>query len=193
MPDFVDFIDLLMATFVLGLPMVGLSWFLFAQLYSSGDMDRTADRKAIKTRMKALKTSFKSKPKLKQGEKRQSNPVYDKWMWFGGGFYGLAALWTFVVIEISELFNFIVHNPGREALFGNGLVSLLVDLLINQFQNMISALVWFGYWNANSVLVWVLVAYAGYWIGVEMARREIRIPVTTLIQKVRALFTGQVS
>jgi hypothetical protein len=93
------------------------------------------------------------------------------WSSFGGGFYGLAALWTFVIIEIRDAINFIFYFPGLDALFEDGLISLLVGVIVNQFTNAISALVWFNYWPAESVLVWVIAAYLGYWTGLELAKR----------------------
>ncbi len=180
-------LDLLQSIVKLGLPLAMLSWFLFAQLYAGGDVDREADRKAIKSRIKTLRTVFKTRNKAKSA-KSNSERVYENWMKFGSGFYGLAALWTFVVIEVADVFNFIVNNPGWAVLFEDGVVSLLVNVLINQLQNLISAFVWFGFWDADSVMLWVLIAYASYWIGVELARREAEIPVATWFDKVRVFF-----
>lgn len=81
--------------------MAMLSWFLFAQLYDSGDMDRDADRKAIKSKLKSVKTN-----------KSSGECIHESWMKFGSGFYGLAALWTFVAIEATDLFNFVFNFLG---------------------------------------------------------------------------------
>lgn len=178
-----EILDLLESIFKLGVPMAALSWFIFARLYSAGDMDRSADRKAIKQQMKSLASSLKTAKKAKT--RRSSNPVFDKWMWFGGGFYGLAALWTFVVVEANEIFNFLFHNPGREVLFRDGLVGLFVDLVLNQIQNIVTAFVWFNFWETDSIVLLVLVAYAGYWTGVEIARREFEVPVSGAIDMAR--------
>jgi len=186
-------IDILLAILKLGLPLAGLSWFLFSQIYNNGDMDREADRKAINSHLKSLKASYKNKKKVKEKEnekdkdkgKANINMVQDKWMRFGGGFYGLAALWTFVIVEISDIFNFIVHNPGWAALFGDGLINLLIEVLVNQLQNFIAAFIWFSYWDADSIPLLVLVAYAGYWLGVELARRQYVTAVMPWIEKIR--------
>lgn len=182
--------DLLQSIVKLGLPMVLLSWFLFTQLYDKGDVDRGADRKAIKSTVKSLRAVFKARSKAKSVPPNKSHAeiVYDKWMWFGSGFYGLAALWTFVIIEVTDVFNFIVNNPGWAVLLEDGVVSLLVNVLINQLQNLLAAFVWFSFWDADSILLWVLIAYAGYWVGVEMARREAEIPVADWLGKIRLFF-----
>lgn len=184
------FLDLLESILKLGLPMAGLSWFLFAQLYSSGEMARDADRKAIKSQVKSLRAAFKARKKTKEAKKSKTSKskaeiVHDKWMWFGSGFYGLAALWTFVIIELADIFNFIFNFPGWAVLFADGVINLLVNMFANQIENIVSAFVWFGYWDAYSIWIWVLIAYAGYWIGVEVARRESEIPVAGWIEKIR--------
>lgn len=170
-------LDLLQAVILLGVPMVALSWFLFSWLFNSGEMDREDDHKLISARLKKMKKSIEKK------ESKNSNYVYDKWMWFGSGFYGLAGLWTFAVIEISQFFGFIFNFPGFAELFADGIIDFIVTLLINQFGNVLSAFLWFGYWPADSILIWILIAYLGYWVGVEMARRKLELPVEQLLEK----------
>jgi len=173
--------DIFLSIFKLGLPLAVLSWFLFFRIYNSGDMDREADRKAIKNHIKSLKATYKS------NKKHKINIVQDKWMRFGGGFYGLAALWTFLVIEITDAYNFTFHNPGTDVLFGDGMVSLIFEALSNQLENFISAFVWFGYWEVDSIVVLMLTAYAGYWLGIEVARRQSLLPIVPWIEKLRLL------
>ena len=101
-------------------------------------------------------------------------------MYFGRGFYGLAALWTLVVIEVSELIGFVFNFSGLDALFGDGLIAFLFNLAMNQLSNLINAFVWFSYWD-GSMLIWVLVAYAGYLAGIEAARRNLQVSIVTSI------------
>ncbi len=165
-------LDFIVATIQLGIPMVGLSWLIFFWLYRDGKLDRQADRKDIAANIKQMKTSFDKK------ERKKKNYVYDKWMWFGSGFYGLAALWTFIIVEISQFFSFIFDFPGFQFLFGNGLISFLVEFALGQLGNIINAFVWFTYWSEDSsILVNFVVAYLGYWCGVELAKRSMEVPV----------------
>ena len=178
-----NFYTLLEATIKLGVPMTVLSWIIFAWLYGGGDLDRKSNRKSIASQVKTMKKSFKKK---KDGV--TSNYRVEKWMWFGSGFYGLAGLWTFVVTEIADVIR-IIFNPALliEA-FDEGLVSALIDLAVNQFSNLVTALVWFGYWSDDNVIVPLLVAYAGYWIGVEIARRAEDLPmIQELLRKLKSL------
>ena len=85
---------------------------------------------------------------------------------FGSGFYGLAGLWTFTIIEIGDFFSFIWNFPGIGVLFEDGVLDFIISLLINQLGNFITALLWFGYWpgDDHSTLIWILIAYLGYWV-----------------------------
>lgn len=170
-------LDLFQAIILLGGPLVALSWFIFSWLFSSGEIGREDDHKTITSRLKKLKKV------VADNENQNANYVYEKWSWFGTGFYGLAGLWTFAVIEISQFFGFIFNFSGFEALFGDGIISFVVEFLVNQLGNVIQAFVWFMYWPADSIIIWVLVAYLGYWIGVELARRNIEFPIGRWMQK----------
>lgn len=172
-----EILDLIEALIKLGIPMVVLSWFIFSWLYSEGEIDREANRKAISARIKKMKKSFEKK------EESKPNYVYDKWMWFGSGFYGLAGLWSFAVIEISDMFGFVFNFPGLAVMFEDGFIGFLIALALNQVGNIITAFVWFSYWPAESTLMWVLVAYIGYWAGVEMARRGMELPIEEWLEK----------
>jgi hypothetical protein len=130
-------LDLLQAILLLGAPMIVLSWFIFTWLFSAGEIDREADHKAIRSRLKKMKKV------VADNENQNANYVYEKWSWFGSGFYGLAGLWTFAVIEITQAFSFVFDFPGFEELFGDGLISFLVGFFVNQFGNIIQGFVWF--------------------------------------------------
>ena len=174
-------LDIIEAAIKLGIPMVVLSWLIFSWLYRDGKLDRQAGRKDIAANVKQMKTSFKSK------DKQKTNYVYDKWMWFGSGFYGLAALWTFIIVEISQFFSFLFNFPGFESLFGEGLFNFLVALALGQLGNIINAFIWFVYWSDDgSILVYFLVAYMGYWCGVELAKRGEEIPIGQWLNKLFA-------
>jgi hypothetical protein len=178
-----NFLTFLEATIKLGIPMVVLSWVIFTRLYGGGELDRKADKKSIGAQVKNMKKSFKKK---KEGG--TSNYMVEKWMWFGSGFYGLAGLWTFVVIEITDVVRVILNPTIISDSLDDGLVSAAVNLVVNQFSNFVTAFVWFGYWPDEGVIIWLLVAYVGYWIGEELARRGEELPIAELLSKIRSLF-----
>ena len=136
-------VDLLKAIIELGLPLALLSWLIFMRLFISGELDRQSDRKGRERGVKKIKASFKGEKKRTFAEKYKTDLVFEKWMYFGSGFYGLAALWTLLVIEVSELIGFVFNFPGLDALFGDGLIAFLFNFAMNQLSNLISAFVWF--------------------------------------------------
>lgn len=164
-----NWLDSFEAVIKIGAPLTFSAWFLFTWLYRSGEIDRADNHRVIKTRLKGMKKSFSREKDGNVGY------VYNKWTQFGSGFYGLAGLWTFVVIEFIDFVSFVFNFPGYAALTEGGLLSFVFDFLINQLTNMLSALLWFTYWPADSMLIWVLVAYLGYLLGIELARRNIEL------------------
>ncbi len=163
-------LDLLLAVTCLGAPLALASWFLFSWLFDNGDLDRELDSEALKESIKHLKSSA-----ISVGAKQSKTRfVYDKWMWFGSGFYGLAGLWTFAVIEVTQFIEFLFSAATWGELFSGGAVSFLIDFLLNQLGNMLQGLIWFTYWPSGSMLLWVLVAFLGYRIGLQGAKQGFR-------------------
>ena len=177
-----DFLDIFKALFMLGLPVAIMSWVLFSWIFLSGEVERTEKRKEISTRVKKLKTL----PSLDGS--RGKKYIYEKWAWFGSGFYGLAGLWTLAVIEVSELIGFITNPSGMPSFDLNSLIGMVIEFFIDQLGNIIQAFMWWSYWPAESMLVWLAVAYLGYWAGVEAARRTEFDTVTEALNFVRNRF-----
>lgn len=176
-----DILTFLEAILKLGIPMVILSWIIFNLLYVDGDLDREADRRTVDAQVKKIKKSFKKK----KGS-GHANYVLAKWMSFGSGFYGLAALWTFVVIELVDIIRLILNPSAIAGLLDDGFIAAAIGLLMNQIANIVSAFVWFSYWSDGNVITWLLVAYAGYWVGMELARRDDDWPIHDWLQKLKS-------
>lgn len=155
------------AAFKLGIPVAGMSWLMFNWLYGAGQLSRNAGHKAIREQLEHIKKSHKTN-KAKSG-----NYLYRQWLMFGGGFYGLAVLWTLLSIEVVELVGF-VFNFDLQRLLADGFVAMIVNFFVAQFGNIVSAVVWFAYWpdGDQPMLPWILVAYVGYLIGIHLAREQ---------------------
>ena len=109
-------------------------------------------------------------------------------MKFGGGFYGVTAFITWIYIELGEAVSFILNFSGFAELFKDGIGSFLIDLMVNQFQNFITAMIWFTYWadGERSILVWVVVPYLAYLAGLFAAGKsvpELKLAFQNLLQK----------
>jgi hypothetical protein len=154
------------ATIKLGIPMSVLGWLMFNWLYGAGQLSREDGHKAIREHLTALRKQHKT------NKSKNGNYLYKQWLFFGGGFYGLAVLWTLLVIEVGELIGFII-NFDLAALLADGVIALFVNLVLSQLGNVVTAVLWFGYWPAGggqSVVIWVGIAYAGYLLGIHQAR-----------------------
>lgn len=102
------------------------------------------------------------------------DPVLEKWFSFGGGFYGIVALYTLVVIEWDEVWGFLTALPDLLFSFDiGGLISLAISLFIESIMNFFTAIAWPLYWLnvAGNPWIWGAVAYAGYWLGIKVAQQ----------------------
>lgn len=104
-------------------------------------------------------------------QKRKFDPLHSKWMKFGGGFYGVVALFTYALIELGEVQDLLL-NFGD--LFRGGLIGIVVNFFIESLKNFILAISWPAYWLSriySHQWLWIVSAYAGYWLGTRAAFR----------------------
>ena len=154
---------LIAAAITLGLPMLAFAWYMFDSLLEQGELDKDH----VGEQLKALKKRQKSE------DKEEGGLLTARWMKFGGGFYGLAALYTFVIIEVSELIDFLLNFPGLDILLADGIIALVLNALLNQLMNFVSAMIWFVYWGDGSrVLANMAIAYTGYYAGMQLALHD---------------------
>jgi hypothetical protein len=176
--------ETLRALLNMGLPVgffsFGLVWWAISRGYLNGDGGVTGIGKEIKALSDERKKTNKERKKIKKGkapdrslEERKFDPVQEKWMKFGGGFYGVVAFYTYVVIEWNEIVDFVSGFGGFIAMFGRISVAALIELMVNSIVNFIAAIAWPFYWVSNAqsefFWVWFMVAYAGYWAGIRLA------------------------
>ena len=164
-------LDVLEAILKLGLPMVVVSCIAYKWMSRSSDIASDVNHKNFMSRVK------KPKDLSKNTDNKPARFLLRKWGKFGGGFYGLVGFWTLIVIEASGVINFL-RSGGFSNFESNGLVSLIVGILINQVTSFVTAILWFGYWPgpSESILLWVIVAFLGHRVGVELARGRLKLP-----------------
>jgi hypothetical protein len=104
-----------------------------------------------------------------------NNYLHQKWLSFGGGYYGLMALLTFCVIEVQQIFDFVTNFPGWQALRDMLNINDLVNFFVDQMMNLVDAFIWFFYWpdriDMANGWVWLGLSYAGFYLGDRLARR----------------------
>lgn len=156
------------AIFEIGLPVAVLSWLLFYRLYSRGELARDADRKAIGASLKSMRKA------QKESKETPDSLLHAKWMKFGGGFYGVAAAWTFIYINASGVIGVILHPSTVQDMFRNGIGGFISQQITGQIDTFVDAATWFSWWpgKGHDLIVWFAVAYAAYIAGLELARFE---------------------
>lgn len=155
----------------------------YEQWKKAENQSRKAEKKrhkAEKKRDKAAKRSGLSKDpfvtadvkpnaEVSQPDKRKFDPLHSKWMEFGGGFYGVVALFTYGLVELGEIRDFLLNFSD---IFSGGLISLIVQFFIESIKNFIIAIAWPAYWLRKihgDQWLWIVSAYAGYWLGTRAA------------------------
>ena len=160
--------ELPLAILELGLPVTALTWLLFYRLYSRGDLARDADHKAIDANIKVMRKTEK------ESAQASDSLLHTKWMKFGGGFYGVAAAWTFLYIEVSGVVGVVLHPSVIRDTFQKGLGGLIANQISGQVTTLVDAAVWFSWWpgKGHSPVAWFVVAYIAYIAGLNLARYE---------------------
>ncbi|AQA17073.1 hypothetical protein BST95_01430 [Halioglobus japonicus] len=105
--------------------------------------------------------------------RRRMNPVMDKWFQFGGGFYGLVAFYTWLLLEWPDVKTFISSMSELLFSFEAGAVfHVVLQLFIDSLINFGLAIAWPAYWLQDNRGPWELlfVAYGGYWLGIRTAQ-----------------------
>jgi hypothetical protein len=109
------------------------------------------------------------------------NPVHGKWMKFGGGFYGIVALYTYGLVEWKEVSQFIASFGGFSEFINNLSIQVLIRMFIEGLKNFITAISWPVYWMGDfgpqRMWIWMAIAYAAYWLGMKAAQRHVTLKI----------------
>lgn len=148
-----------------------VSFLLFYVLMKQSKAESIA---AIESKDKAgLK---KMKAELKTERLSWQNIIMSKWVAFGGGFYGVMAVMTYVVVEFNEVVDLLTSEATLMATIAELGVGDLINFFINSIMNFVAAITWPVYWmnkvEGHSIWVWFLVVYAGYAVGQFLAKNS---------------------
>jgi len=173
------------------LPIAAFSCALLTWSLKQGHLKGEGGVRALEREMKAVSAARKQQKKQRKLEKkgkavaleaagassadRKRDLVHDKWMKFGGGFYGVVAFYTYLVIETREIVDFIARLGGFWAMLDRISIGLVFELVVNAVVNFVAAIVWPLYWirelPGRTPWLLFLAAYAGYWLGAWLAQR----------------------
>jgi len=162
----------MMATVKLISAFVGtglISFLLFFLLLKQGKGDSVSIIEGKdKAGMKRLKQELKKERLTPQ------NVLMSKWVAFGGGFYGVMAVLTYIIVEFLEVVDFLSSEASLLETISSLSIRDFVDLFINSIMNFVTAITWPVYWMKNTegyaIWVWFVVVYLGYSCGQFLAK-----------------------
>ena len=171
--------DFLVETFrallLVGIPIGVFTLLLVSWGLRGGHFKELADTKALSLEIKSMSRTDKNKSKAaRKEEAKKRHPLQKKWAKFGGGFYGVVAFFTYIVVETMEIVSMIINLGGFIDFIRHLNFNIIVSMLVQALTNFITAMVWPVYWmrrvETHQVWIWFLMAYAGYWGGLKLAQ-----------------------
>jgi hypothetical protein len=163
--------DLLNAILIVGLPVMAITFVLFAWAYYTGKVIPADD--VLEDTEQQIDEMMDDLPE----HKKSGNFIMDKWFEFGGGYFGLMMLITFLHLEFMEILDLGSQLAGIDSVSSlvNSLIQISIQLMIESFMNFINAFMWWNHWSRElpiaegSGVLWLGVSYVGYVFGEWLA------------------------
>ena len=164
-------IEVFWALLMVGIPIGVFTLAIVWWALQRGHFQETLDIKALEREIKAMS---KNNKKNKKEDKPDLHPVQKKWAKFGGGFYGIVAFFTYVVVEVTEIISMVMNFGGFFGFLKQLDLDVIINMLVEALTNFITAMVWPLYWmrriDTDQTWVWFVMAYVGYWAGLKLAQ-----------------------
>lgn len=176
-----------LASIKVGVPVAVASYLLVWWAMKKQYFGQVDNLKMLESKVKGLRSakSQNKKNKSKKSENSNSedaeqapemNPFHNKWLSFGGGFYGVVGLLTYAVVELGEIRDFFSNFDGLISLITDITPDLFIGFIINSIMNFVAAIAWPWYWmdkiHTDHIWIWFIVAYIGYWAGSRYALHQ---------------------
>ncbi|MFC3092871.1 hypothetical protein DRW07_01460 [Alteromonas sediminis] len=114
------------------------------------------------------------------GKKRKfktGNALLDKWLDFGGGYYGIVAFIKLIFIEIAQVREFILEGPGIVAFLQSLGIGTIISFFIEQITNFVSAIIWpvnlIGRFSLLQAALFIVVTYYVCEWSRKLARQQV--------------------
>ena len=164
--------EILRSVLMAAMPIGAFTFALVLWALRGGHFEEAQDADKLEDEMEAMAKAHK---KADRKERRSQHPLRRKWASFGGGFYGIVAFFTWVVIEVQDIVATVAGFGGFTDFLRQLDVDLIVDMFLEAIFNFVAAVTWPVYWMSSVDMqyawVWFLAAYAGYWLGLRQAQR----------------------
>lgn len=168
-------IEVFWAALMVGIPIGLFTLALVYWLLQRGSFSESLDIKGLEREIKAMSGSKKKKDRETPKEDAVDlHPLQKKWSKFGGGFYGIVAFFTYIVVEVREIISMIMGFGGIFDFLKQLNFNLIIQIFIEALTNFIAAITWPVYWmkriDTDQTWLWFVMAYAGYWAGLKLAQ-----------------------
>jgi hypothetical protein len=164
-------IEVFWAMLMVGIPIAAFTLAIVWWALQQGHFRETLDTRALQGE---IKTMSKKNKKNKTKDHSDMHPVQKKWARFGGGFYGIVAFFTYIVVEVYEIIGVVTRFGGFFSFLRGLDLGVIIDMIIDAGMNFVTAMMWPFYWmrriETDQTWVWFVVAYAGYWLGLRLAQ-----------------------
>jgi hypothetical protein len=162
-------LDVLQAILFVGIPVGVFSFLMIYFSYQKGYLSTDFELKD------AFKKNNNTGSSLSRKHKKKLLFLHSKWVTFGGGFYGLIALLTFLIIELTQVVNFLFSITGWQDIVALFSFDTLIAMIIDSITNMVQAIIWFTYWSekfdTENFIIWIFIAYISYRFSEKYAMR----------------------
>lgn len=152
----------------MGICAIGVGYVLHYYSYKKGLQD---EFDIVKT--KTLKKDTNGNKK----DYKTGNGFLDKWLAFGGGYYGVIAMIKLIFIELGQIKDFIADWKGLNHFIDQVGIRMLVNIFVEQIMNFVAAIAWptdyFGRFSFEQVVIFFVVTYLCYESSRKFARKKI--------------------
>ena len=165
------------ATVTVGLPICIFTLAMVWWALHRGHFQETDSIKGLEREIKLMSKSNNKDSDEDQAPRNntQHDIIHKKWLKFGGGFYGIVALFTWLVIEVTDIAGMVMNFGGFLKFLQNLNIGLIVHIFIEGLTNFIVAIIWPVYWlkqiDTSQTWLWFITAYCGYWLGIKLAQQ----------------------
>ena len=147
-----------------------LGYFLHYHAFKHGLAD---DNDKVKT------DALKKGPDGEEKDYKTGNGFLDKWLDFGGGYYGIIAFIHLIFIEFNEVKEFVLGWTGLDEFLQELSFNTLVNIIIEQIMNFVYAISWpaqyFNKFNLMQIAIFIALTYVFYTLSRKLARSRLTV------------------
>ena len=172
-------IEFFWALLMVGVPIGVFTLALVWWALKGGHFRESLDTGALEREIKTM--AWSDKKRSKKGLEKASgtrHPLQKKWTRFGGGFYGIVAFFTYIVVEVLDVVSVISNFGGLIDFLKQLNLNVVIELFVQAITNFVMAMAWPFYWlkriDTGYTWIWFVMAYAGYWAGLRLAQLLIK-------------------